>query len=165
MEHLIAFVLGIVIGLGLIGLGYIVKSVLTMKKDLKRLETLHEMKEDITEDDRRTLDQKLKNIEDWTLKLIEQDRKSIEDAYREINDKIKELNSYVDSRFDKQSDRFATVISSNLSMLRDDHEKLKELHKMQMDQFAKVTLDHSERLADLETSRKIQEDKIEQINS
>jgi hypothetical protein len=83
----------------------------------------------------------------------------------DLSRRIDELNRYVDSRFDKQAEKTASTMSLGNSVLMDKVEKLEELFKMQMDQFAKVTLNHSERLADLETHKKREEDQIDQINS
>lgn len=154
MEQLLTFVLGATFALGLIGLGYIFISVLKMKKEIKNLNGAEE-----------SINRDLNETHQEINKLFNEFNQDVDRRVDEIYSKIDELNRYVDSRFDKQAEKTASTMSLGNSVLYDRVDKLDNLFKLQMDQFAKVTLDHSDRIAELETERKIQEDKIEQINS
>lgn len=158
MEQTFTFVLGAISALGIISLGYAFIQVLKINRTVKSLQTeIEETQREIDEIHKRMeskFEETNKEIHDRIDQTTEELRKSIDELYR-----------YVDSRFDKQATKAADVISTSYRNTYEKVEKLEELFKLQMDQFAKVTLNHSERLSDLETKRKIEEDKIEQINS
>jgi len=168
METITTFVLGAISALGLLGLGYAFFMALKINKETKNLQKdIEGINSEIGEMYKR-IDKQLSDthqeIDNRIKDLYIDIEKITEDVYR----KIDELNRYVDSRFDKQADKAGNVISvvSEASLRNGERlDKLDELFKLQMDQFARVTLNHSERLAELETDRKIEQDKIEQINS
>jgi uncharacterized membrane-anchored protein YhcB (DUF1043 family) len=150
METIQTFVLGAVSALGIIYLGYAFIQALKINKTIK------------------TLQKEIEGMQrefDETHPMINE---TFSETHDQIYRRIDELNRYVDSRLDKQADKTGNVISlvSKDSLKNKEKiEKLEELFKLQMDQFAKVTLNHSERLADLETYKKTEEDRIDQINS
>jgi hypothetical protein len=165
MEQITTFVLGAISALGLFGLGYGIFTALKINKiTSKQQEDIKHLYSALKEIP-KVLDEKIKEIHENHHRRMDEICDVMEDRQEDIFRRIDELNRYVDSRFDKQADKAATTFSNVNNMIYDKVEKLEELFKIQMDQFAKVTLNHSERLAELETSRKIEEDKIEQINS
>jgi hypothetical protein len=165
METIQTFVLGAISALGILCLGYafiqafkINKTVSAIKADLDCLN--RELGET-----HRSIDERFKEHNDHLHQRIDAVLNDLERTIKELYQRIDELNSYVDSRFDKQATKSADIISTGYSNLYEKTEKLEELFKLQMDQFAKVTLNHSERLVDLETHKKREEDQIDQINS
>lgn len=147
METLIIFVLGAISALGILGLGYITSTVLKIKKlNKKNKENIDSLFQRLDELDRN-----------FGSEMINLDA--------DFRNRIKDLNSYVDSRFDKHTEKISNIIEQDVLDLKEEIKNFKKLHTMQMDQFAKATLLHSERLADLETVIKIEQDKLEQINS
>ncbi len=165
MEQLITFVLGATFTLGLIGLGYLFVSVLKMKNQIISLNDSEESINRDLNETRREIDENQRDLESEIHDRINTVYIDMQEKDEEIYSKVDELSRYVDSRFDKQADKNASIVSSGNSILFDKVDKLDKLFKLQMDQFAKVTLNHSERISELETERKIQEDRIEQINS
>lgn len=150
MEALMMFVLGALSALGIFCLGFSFISVLKMKKTIKNQET------DII------------NI----CSEIAENRKYVHDLIDVVDSKIsreiKDVIKYTDSRFDKSSTKVGDVISSTNEILSNELQKIKDVYQVftkQMDAFADVTLEHSTRISELETFKKIEEDKIEQINS
>ena len=165
MEQILIFVLGATFTLGLIGLGYLFVSVLKMKNQIIALKGAEESLNRDLNQTHREIDENQRNLESEIHQRIDGVYSDIEERIKEIYSRVDELNRYVDSRFDKQADKTASTLSLGNSVLYDKVEKLESLFKLQMDQFAKVTLNHSERISELETDKKIQEDRIEQINS
>jgi hypothetical protein len=179
MEQITTFVLGAISALGIFGLGYGIFTALKINKitkkqqeDIKDLygaikelpKIVDEKFKDIDQTHHRRMDDIVRELDRGNEDL----HRSLNKRFDETHNRIGELNSYTDSRFDKQADKAGNVISvvSEASLKNSERiNKLEELFKIQMDQFAKVTLNHSERLSDLETDKKIQEDRIEQINS
>jgi len=150
MEQMLSFVLGTVCALGLVGLGYTFVSVLKMRK---QIENLNEEKRGIhqgIDENHKYVDSQCENLDRHTNQRMDDicneiDKRSddicneIDKRSEDIYGRIDELNRYVDSRFDKQMDRLAD-----------------ELHS------------HSSRIAELETDKKVKEDRIEnydQLNS
>ena len=179
MEQITTFVLGAISALGIFGLGYGIFTALKINKITKKQQEdindlygaikelpkiVDEKFKDIDQTHHRRMDDIVRELEEY----FEDLHRSVDKRFDETHRRIDELNSYTDSRFDKQSDKAGNVISvvSEASMRNGERiERLEDLFKIQMDQFAKVTLNHSERLSDLETDKKIQEDRIDQINS
>lgn len=150
MESLMIFVLGALSALGIFCLGFSFVSVLKMKKTIKNQEKEIEM----------------------IYNSIKENEKNISDYISEVNknllDEIKEVYKYTDSRFDKSSDKVGNVISSTTEILSNELQKIKDVYQVftkQMDAFAEVTLEHSTRISELETFKKIEDDKLEQLNS
>lgn len=147
METITTFVLGVLSALGILSLGYAFLSTLKINKITQSIQ---------------------KDIEDLYKELDmsgEQWYESISELDEETRERINELNSYVDSRFDKQADKASNVISvvSESSLENADRlNKLEETLKFQIDQFAKISFDHDDRITNLEIMKKIKE---EQINS
>jgi hypothetical protein len=168
MEQTLTFVLGAASTLGLICLGYAFFSVLRINKIVNQLNHKSTEVENEFGQTHRSIDERFGEVERQMHNRMDDICREIDKKVDGIYQRIDELNRYVDSRFDKQADKAGNVISvvSENSLRNADRlDKLEELFKLQMDQFAKVTLNHSERLAELETDRKVEEDKIEQLNS
>ena len=150
MEPLMMFVLGALSALGIFCLGFSFISVLKMKKTIKNQESdIRNICSEITEN---------RNSVHDLMDLVEAN------LSREIKDVIK----YTDSRFDKSSTKVGDVISSTTEILSTELQKIKYVYQTftkQMDAFADVTLEHSTRISELETFKKIEEDKLEQLNS
>lgn len=168
METIQTFVLGAASALALIGLGYSFVSVLRINKTVKQLNERSKEVDIEFGETHRSIDERFDQLE----KSLRDRMDNMCEDFKHINDEVRriidELYSYTDSRFDKQADKASAVIANTNRTAFDAHDqinKLRELFHYQMEQFAKVTLDHSERLAELETDQKVTEDKIEQINS
>jgi hypothetical protein len=168
MEQTLTFVLGAACALGLICLGYTFFSVLRINKIVKQLNQKSTEVDIKFGETHRSIDERFGEVERQLHGRMDNEASLSDKRTEDLSRRIDELNRYVDSRFDKQADKAGNVISvvSENSLRNADRlDKLEELFKLQMDQFAKVTLNHSERLAELETDRKVEEDKIEQLNS
>ena len=147
METIQTFVLGAVSALALIGLGFSFISVLRINKTVKQLtEKSKEVEIEFGETHRM--------IHELYGQLERSSNNRMDDMCREmdkLNDEIRKiiegLNSYMDSRIDKTID------------------KLCERMDMQDNELIKVVEQHDARLVELETDKKVSEDKIEQINS
>ena len=165
METITTFVLGAISALGILCLGYAFIQALKINKTIKTLQSEIENIHREFGETHRTIDERFSRTHDEIHHRIDAVLNDLEKTIKEIHQRIDELNRYVDSRLDKQADKAADVMSSTYRSSYEKIEKLEDLFKIQMDQFAKVTLNHSERLADLETYRKAEEDQIQQINS
>ena len=143
------FVLGALSALGIFCLGFSFVSVLKMKKTIKNHETeIEKIYNSIKENER--------NISDH-----------VNAVEKNLSDEIKEVYKYTDSRFDKSSTKVGDVISSTTEILSTELQKIKDVYQTftkQMDEFADVTLEHSTRISELETFKKIEEDKLDQLN-
>ena len=154
MEPLMMFVLGALSALGIFCLGFSFVSVLKMKKTIKNQES------DIRNICSENAEHR-KYINDLINDLIDLVEKN-------LSEEIKEVYKYTDSRFDKSSTKVGDVISSTTEILSTELQKIKDVYQTftkQMDAFADVTLEHSTRISELETFKKIEEDKLEQLNS
>jgi CHASE3 domain sensor protein len=147
METIQTFVLGAASALALIGLGYSFVSVLRINKTVNQLNEKSKEVENEFGETHRSIDERTHHLEKHLHDRMDdmcEDFKHINDEIRRI---IDELSSYTDSRFDKTID------------------KLCERMDMQDNELIKVVEQHDSRLAELETDKKVSEDKIEQINS
>jgi hypothetical protein len=165
MEQTLTFVLGAAFALGLICLGYTFFSVLRINKILNQLNQKSAEVDIKFGETHKSIDERFGEVERQIHGRMDNEAGLSDKRTEDLSRRIDELNRYVDSRFDKQAEKTASTLSFGNSVLMDKVEKMEELFKMQMDQFAKVTLNHSERLADLETAQKREEDQIDQINS
>ena len=165
METIQTFVLGAISALGILCLGYAFVQALKINKTLKTIKADIDCLNREFGETHRSIDERFKETHDQMHRRMDDILNDLEKTIKELHLRIDELNKYVDSRFDKQATKSADIISTGYSNLYEKTEKLEELFKIQMDQFAKVTLNHSERLADLETYKKAEEDRIDQINS
>jgi len=147
METIQTFVLGAVSALALIGLGYSFISVLRINKTVTQL---NEKSKDVENDfgeTHRLIDEMKINIEKHLHDRMDDMCRESDKMREEIHRNINELNAYTDSRFDKTIDRLC------------------ERMDMQDNELIKVVEQHDSRLAELETDKKVSEDKLEQINS
>ena len=143
MDTTIIFVLGSLSSLGVILLGFGIYTFLKINKRLNELEKSSKVIDDLKD----RIDGNFEasnNSMDSLHRIITNDITSAHDSMR----------SYVDSRLD----RLTTNISNEISDSRKENQKLREL-------IEDVATDHSERLTVLETFKKIDDDKIVQINS
>ena len=150
MEPLMMFVLGALSALGIFCLGFAFISVLKMKKTIKNHET------------------EISNIYTSLKTNIKDVHNLADNLERELLNSIQEVKQYADSRFDKSSTKVGDVIASTTEILSTELQKIKDVYQTftkQMDAFADVTLEHSTRISELETFKKIEEDKLEQLNS
>ncbi len=147
METIQTFVLGAASALALIGLGYIFISVLRINKTVKQLtEKTREVELEFAAL-HRAIDERFGQTERHAHDRMNDMCREMEKINDEIRKVIDTLNSYMDSRFDKTID------------------KLCERMDMQDNELIKVVEQHDVRLAELETDKKVSEDKLEQINS
>jgi methyl-accepting chemotaxis protein len=149
MESLMIFVLGALSALGIFCLGFSFVSVLKMKKTIKNHET------------------EISNIYASLKTNIKDVHKLTDNLERELTNSIHEVYKYTDSRLDKSSTKVGDVISSTTEILSTELQKIKDVYQTftkQMDEFADVTLEHSTRISELETFKKIEEDKLDQLN-
>lgn len=149
METIQTFVLGAASTLALIGLGFSFISVLRINKTVNQFQLTEKSKEVEIE-----FGETHRMIHELYGQLERSSNDRMDDICREmdkLNDEIRKiidgLNSYMDSRFDKTID------------------KLCERMDMQDNELIKVVEQHDARLVELETDKKVSEDKIEQINS
>ena len=150
MEALMMFVLGALSALGIFCLGFSFVSVLKMKKTIKNQE--------------KEIEKIYNSISNTEINLSDH----INHIEKNLSEEIKEVYKYTDSRFDKSSTKVGDVISSTTEILSTELQKIKDVYQTftkQMDAFADVTLEHSTRISELETFKKIEEDKLEQLNS
>ena len=143
MDTTLNFVLGSVSSLGAILLGFGIYTILKINKRIKELEKLPQLIKTI-EDQSKGDFQAIQHSMDALHTIISND----------ISSSISSSRSYIDSRLDK----LTTNISNEIAEDRKSIERLRDL-------LEQVAIDHSERLATLETFKKIDDDKIEQINS
>ena len=143
MDTTITFILGSLSSLGVILLGFGIYTILKINKRLKELEKLPKLINEL-EDQARGDFGATHNTIDSLHDTVTKDLESLHAS----------LRSYVDSRLD----RLTTNISNEIADSRKESHKLREL-------FEDVATDHSERLTVLETFKKIDDDKIVQINS
>ncbi len=143
MDTPLTFILGSVSSLGLIFLGINIYLILKINKRITELEKLPNL---------------INLIEDQSKANFKACHHSIDSLgnilSKDMDEMSSRMRSYTDSRFDK-------LITSISNELAEDKTEINNLRKMIED----VASDHSERLATLETHKKIDEDKIEQINS
>jgi hypothetical protein len=165
METIQTFVLGAVSALGILCLGYAFIQALKINKTISAIKADIDCLNRELGETHRNIGQRFDETHEHFHHRFDDVLRDLEKTIKELHQRIDELNRYVDSRFDKQAGKAAEVISTGYRNSYEKIEKLEELFKIQMDQFAKVTLNHSERLADLETYRKAEEDQIQQINS
>jgi prefoldin subunit 5 len=146
MDTSTIFVLGSLSSLGIILLGFGIYKILKMNKRIKELETLP------------------KEIDN----LYQKGDGNFTALHNSIDALNTQIRSYVDSRFDKIITNVSTEISNDrrdignlqrlIEEIASDHGNLQRL-------IEEIASDHSDRLATLETFKKIDDDKIEQINS
>ena len=137
------FVLGSISSLGIILLGFTIYNILKTNKRLKELEKLPKAINDLCD----------KSIGDFN---------ATHNTIDSLNDKLSNgiessqnaLRSYIDSRLDKLTSNIANEI---VDCRKENHELRKLIEE--------VATDHSERISVLETHKKIDDDKIIQINS
>lgn len=143
MDITLNFILGSISSLGVVLLGFSIYAILKINKRLKSLEKLP--------DD-------IKKIENDSIGNFKATHNSIDSLHdmitKDINSANNTLRSYIDSRIDKLVNNVSVEIS-------DDRKNIENLRSL----LEQVATDHSERLATLETFKKIDDDKIEQINS
>ena len=99
------------------------------------------------------------------IKELETIPKEIDNLYQKkdsdfsaLHNSIDSLNAQLRSYIDSRIDRLISNVSVEIAELRKDDERLRQF-------IEDVATDHSDRLATLETYKKIDDDKIEQINS
>jgi CHASE3 domain sensor protein len=147
METIQTFVLGAASALALIGLGYSFVSVLRINKTVNQLTETSKEVENAFGETHRSIDERSHHLEKHLQDRMDDMCRETEKINNEIRRIIDELSSYTDSRFDKTID------------------KLCERMDMQDNELIKVVEQHDVRLAELETDKKVSEDKLEQINS
>jgi len=137
------FVLGSISSLGIILLGFTIYNILKTNKRLKELEKLPKAINDLGD----------KSIADFnaTHNTIDSLNNNLS---KDIDSSHNVLRSYIDSRFDKLTSNIANEI---VDIRKENHELRKLIEE--------VATDHSERISVLETHKKIDDDKIIQINS
>lgn len=137
------FILGSLSSLGVLLLGIGIYTILKMKKRITELEKIPNLINLIEDRSRADFNATLHSIDSLKEMLS-----------KDINEMNSRQRSYTDSRFDK-------LITSISNELAEDKTEINNLRKMVED----IASDHSERITTLETHKKIEEDKIEQINS
>ncbi len=147
METIQTFVLGAASALALIGLGYSFVSVLRIRKSVNQLKEITKSIENEFGETHRSIDERFKQIEENTHRRMDDMCRELDKLISELHHRIDELNAYVDSRFDKTVDRLIDSMD-----FRDN-------------EIIKVVEDHDKRLAEIETDKKVEEDRIDQINS
>ena len=147
METIQTFVLGAASALALIGLGYSFISVLRINKTVNQLNEKSKEVEIEFGETHRSMDERFRHLEQHLHNRMDDMCREMDKLNDEIRKIIDGLNSYTDSRFDRTID------------------KLCERMDMQDNELIKVVEQHDARLAELETDKKVSEDKIEQINS
>ena len=143
MDTTLNFVLGSVSSLGVILLGFNIYTILKINKRIKELEKLPQL---------------INSFEDQSKGNFKATHHSI-DSLRtilsnEIGTSTSGLRSYIDSRLDK----LTSSIANEIVDLRKENHELRKLVE-------EIATDHSERISVLETHKKIDDDKIVQINS
>jgi len=136
MENLTIFVLGAISALGLFGLGYAIIGVLKMNKQIKKTDKqISELTTDIF--------QRVDNLESEINRQISDEISSLHSEINKLSEnlerEVSEVYRKMDSRFDKTIDSLCNRMDTQ------DEESLK------------ITMEHSKRLAELET--------VNQINS
>jgi hypothetical protein len=137
------FVLGSISSLGIILLGFTIYNILKTNKRLKELEKLPKIINDLGDKSRGDFNATHNTIDSLNDKLS-----------NEMESSQNALRSYIDSRLDKLTSNIANEI---VDCRKENHELRKLIEE--------VATDHSERISVLETHKKIDDDKIIQINS
>jgi hypothetical protein len=143
MDTTLNFVLGSVSSLGVILLGFNIYTILKINKRIKELEKLPQLI--------NTLEDQAKGDFKATHHSIDSLRTILSN---EIGNLTSGLRSYIDSRLDKSTSNIANEI---VDLRKENHELRKLVEE--------IATDHSERISVLETHKKIDDDKIVQINS
>ena len=143
MDTTLNFVLGSVSSLGVILLGFNIYTILKINKRIKELEKLPQLI--------NTLEDQAKGDFKATHHSIDSLRTILSN---EIGNLTSGLRSYIDSRLDKLTSNIANEI---VDLRKENHELRKLVEE--------IATDHSERISVLETHKKIDDDKIVQINS
>ena len=143
MDTTLNFVLGSLSSLGVILLGFNIYTILKTNKRIKELEKLPQL---------------INNLEDQSKGDFKATHHSIDSLKtilsNEIGTSTSGLRSYIDSRLDKLTSNIANEI---VDLRKENHELRKLVEE--------IATDHSERISVLETHKKIDDDKIVQINS
>jgi prefoldin subunit 5 len=143
MDTTLNFVLGSVSSLGVILLGIGIYTILKMNKRIKELEKSSKTIDDLKDRIDGNFNANHNSI-DSLRRIITED----------ISTSVSSTRSYIDSRLDK-------LISNISNEISEDRKSIESIRNL----LEQVAIDHSERLATLETFKKIDDDKIEQINS
>ena len=135
METIQTFVLGAASALALTGLGYIFISVLGMRKTVNKLKENSKEVEYKFDETHRIIDEKLLDLEKQLHDRMDDMCREMDRINSELRRSIDELQSYVDSRFDK------TI------------HKLSEEVDVRCNEIIKAVEEHQERLNGIETDK------------
>ena len=129
MENTLPFVLGVLTTLGIFGLGFLFITTLKIKKEIFNLRNeLQDIRLDLEITSRQYNDIYC-NSEDESNERF----KNLETQLSNLDDKIhlrlNSLNSYVDSRFDKQIDRISHIIDTYNSIIHDELNNIRSSEK------------------------------------
>jgi hypothetical protein len=141
MDTTLNFVLGSVSSLGAILLGFGIYTILKINKRIKELEKLPQL---------------INNLEDQARGDFKATHHSIDSLRTILSNEIVLLNSGLRSYIDSRLDKLTSNITNEIVDLRKENHELRKLVE-------EIASDHSGRLATLETFKKIDDDKIEQI--
>ena len=143
MDTTLNFVLGSVSSLGVILLGFNIYTILKINKRIKELEKLPQL---------------INTLEDQSKGDFQATHHSIDSLRTILSNEIGNLTSGLRSYIDSRLDKLTSNIANEIVDLRKENHELRKLVE-------EIASDHSDRLATLETHKKIDDDKIVQINS
>lgn len=129
MENTLPFVLGVFTSLGIFSLGFLFITTLKIKKEISNLKNeLHDIRLDLEITSRQYNDIYC-NSEDESKERFKQLEKQLSNLDDKIHLRINSLNSYVDSRFDKQIDRISHIIDTHNSIIHDELNNIRSTEK------------------------------------
>lgn len=143
MDITLNFVLGSVSSLGAILLGFGIYTILKINKRIKELEKLPQL---------------INTLEDQSKGDFKATHHSIDSLRTILSNEIGNLTSGLRSYIDSRLDKLTSNIANEIVDLRKENHELRKLVE-------EIATDHSERISVLETHKKIDDDKIVQINS
>ena len=129
MENTLPFVLGVLTTLGIFGLGFLFITTLKIKKEIFNLRNeLQDIRLDLEITSRQYNDIYC-NSEDESNERFKHLEKQLSNLDDKIHLRLNSLNSYVDSRFDKQIDRISHIIDTHNSIIHDELNNIRSSEK------------------------------------